>query len=248
MKRQISCFAALVISAFGSMPASATSDADTNCRSVDPAVAIPACTSIIGSRDVEPHTRAFAYFRRGVRTASTDREAAIRDYTSAIESYQQLDSRDAGQLWVSLNASQFHTFRGREYFNLRDYKRAMADYVDAIALDETSYLPRVSRGVLHFSLNEIDQAYADLNAAIKLNPTDSEAYSYRGRMAGKLGRFELGLTDMGKAIQLEPQNILYQKLWNKLQQDLLVRTFTTAASDFTESDLDGGYSRVTVFQ
>lgn len=248
MTRLMSCCAVVVIAASGSVPASASNDANAKCQSLDPAIAIPACTTIIGSSNVAPNARAMAYARRGMRTRDTDRQAAIRDFTAAIASYKQLDPREPdAQLRISSNTSQFYALRGREHYALHDYERAKADYNRAIALDEKASNPRLLRGLLYATLNETEAAISDLSAAIKLDPSNAEAYSYRGRIQAELGKLDQGFADLSKAVKLAPEKNEYRNFRDEVQHEVLLKAFTTGSAS-RDSDLRQGFSQVAEYK
>jgi tetratricopeptide (TPR) repeat protein len=85
---RISCFAALAIAAFGSMPASAATDVNVLCQARDPAIAIPACTQAINSNP----TLASAYYTRGrIHHAQGNLELAFADLSKAVKLAPQND-------------------------------------------------------------------------------------------------------------------------------------------------------------
>lgn len=76
------------------------------------------------------------------------------------------------------NAQDF-VQRGNRYSRNGVYEKAVADYTQAIELDQTFADAYFNRGVSYYELNLYDEAITDFTAAIELDPNDDNFYSRR---------------------------------------------------------------------
>jgi WD40 repeat protein/Tfp pilus assembly protein PilF len=114
--------------------------------------------------------------------------------------------------------------RGNQFFDKRDYDRAIADYAKAIELDPAKplYAARSAeayyrRGELFFEKLDYDRAIADYAKAIELDPDNrnyrtrsAEAYYRRGNAAFGRQDYERALSDYVAALRLDPANPGYR--------------------------------------
>ena len=100
--------------------------------------------------------------------------------------------------------SAAYTNRGIAYGNLRKVKLAIADFSEAIRLDDTSALPYYNRGNAHYDDDKIDLALADFTAAIAREPEFPLAYYNRGLILEKRGQRDGCIADYRKALMLDP--------------------------------------------
>jgi tetratricopeptide (TPR) repeat protein len=70
--------------------------------------------------------------------------------------------------------------RGKEYLQKGDYDNAIADFNDAIILDQFATVAYGGRGEAYKSMGDYDKAIADCDKAIKIGSTDPSCYKTRG--------------------------------------------------------------------
>lgn len=98
--------------------------------------------------------------------------------------------------------------RGYAYAALGDSDRALADYEQALTLDEL-YLPAyVNRGALYTRLGNFGLAINDLTLALSLAPDNAAALNNRAVVHAIEGSYDLALADANAAIDTEPTNPL----------------------------------------
>ena len=86
-----------------------------------------------------------------------------------------------------------------------DYRGAIADYDQAIALDPEHAVAYSNRGAIYYALGQYPQAIADYDQAIALNPEYAVAYSNRGAIYYTLGQYPQAIADYDQAIALNPE-------------------------------------------
>ena len=84
--------------------------------------------------------------------------------------------------------------------DLNQYKEAITDFDNAIALNSNLGDSYCNRGVAHFNLNQLTEAMVDFNTAIELCSNFAEAYYNRGTMKSESGDYEDAITDFNQAI------------------------------------------------
>ena len=102
---------------------------------------------------------ASAYAGRGhvFLTERKDYDAAIADYTEAINRVDKSASKEEWQ-W-------YYSYRGRAYEKKADYDRAIADYTETIRLKGDYYIYEL-RGHLHLKKGNYDSAIADYTESL----------------------------------------------------------------------------------
>lgn len=96
--------------------------------------------------------------------------------------------------------------RGYAYAALGDSERALADYEQAVALDEL-YIPAyINRGALYTRLGIFGLAINDLTLALSLSPENTAALNNRAVVHAIEGNFDLALADLDAAIEIDDQN------------------------------------------
>jgi tetratricopeptide (TPR) repeat protein len=84
----------------------------------------------------------------------------------------------------------------------KDAQGAIADYVEAIALDPTYVNAYINRGISYEDLRDLNRALADYEAAIERDPKGGYAYSKRADIAFRRGQFDQAIADYDRAIAL----------------------------------------------
>jgi tetratricopeptide (TPR) repeat protein len=97
---------------------------------------------------------------------------------------------------------------GVQKTNKGDYRGALADYNQAIALEPKSANAYNNRGVLkNEKLTDFQGALADYNQAIAIDPKNINAYNNRGNLKNeKLNDVQGALADFNQAIVIDPKN------------------------------------------
>lgn len=173
-----------------------------------------------------------AYLVRGsMLCARGERDAAVADYTKAIELRPRFAEAYCGRGEVYLTQGKFdealrdfneaiaanelfaraYHCRGVLRHQMGDPAAALADHGRAIELvpnDPSYYLARASASlwVAHYA-----QAAADYSEAIRQNPALVEAFAGRAQARYQMGRFEPALEDCETALRLNPDDVA---AWN----------------------------------
>lgn len=115
---------------------------------------------------------------------------AIEQYSCAIE--RQPDYAPA------------YADRGFAYAQLLDRDNALADFEQALALDDTLVAIYVNRGVLYTTLGNFGLAINDYTLALALDPVNVEALNNRAIVHAIEGNYDLALQDLQTALTVAP--------------------------------------------
>lgn len=135
-----------------------------------------------------------------------DRNRQIRGCTEYIRSGKALGP----------NLAVAYTNRGIAYASAGDYKRALADFNEAVRLAPDSPFPYYNRGNLYYDRQDYARALADYDAAIERGPELALAYYNRGLTHQKLGHREKSIEDYQKALSLDPGSQAAKERLHKL--------------------------------
>lgn len=102
--------------------------------------------------------------------------------------------------------ASFYNKRGIDFFNKREYDKAIADYNRAIELNPRYYQAYYNRGIAYRNQGEYDKAIADYTKAIDLSPNYSDAYNNRGVAYYYKSEYDNAIADYNKVIQLNPND------------------------------------------
>ena len=89
---------------------------------------------------------------------------------------------------------------------MKEYRRAIADYDEAIRLAPDEAGVYCNRGLSYLRMDDLDRALADFAAAICLNPKFHLTYNNRGYAYLLRGQYEQALADFQRAIELDPKH------------------------------------------
>jgi tetratricopeptide (TPR) repeat protein len=186
-------FCSIVICSLALASAARAGQADlTACQNNDPAIAVPACTSMIDAGGqpgdvvtVLQSLRGAAYFRAGAYAK------AIADLTQALRGKNDKPTK-AAELSI----------RGAAYFFTGNTASAIADYTASIALvpDAGTYN---ARGLAYLKMKNYGAAIADYDIALKGMPNSPQALYGRGLAKLRLGDTAAADADMAKARSLQ---------------------------------------------
>jgi tetratricopeptide (TPR) repeat protein len=119
----------------------------------------------------------------GIKKDSTHYLQAIFDYTTAIQSYLDLDKNES----ISKMISHIYYKRAGAHLNLSYNEYAIADYNSCIKLNPSWSQPYMFRGVAYYYLGNNNDAIADYSRAIRIDPDLTNAYWMRGTAKANAG-------------------------------------------------------------
>jgi tetratricopeptide (TPR) repeat protein len=96
--------------------------------------------------------------------------------------------------------------RGVHYYNRGRFPRAVADFTEAIRLDDRWALYYRNRGTAFVRKGEYVTAIADLDEVLRRDPKDDLAYSWRGWAYYLSGDKDKAIADCTQAIRLNPKD------------------------------------------
>ncbi len=105
---------------------------------------------------------------------------------------------------ISLGANWFD--QGTSKYEADDYKGAIADFTQAIELDDLHVEAYLQRGQAYTNLGKYQQAIDDYSKAIELSPNSAKAYNYRGNAYRELGECKIAITDYDRSIAIDPNS------------------------------------------
>ncbi len=91
-----------------------------------------------------------------------------------------------------------------EYFDRRDYEKAIENYNMAILLNPLFSEAYFGRALSYYKLKEYDKAIADYTKTLELDPKNPIIYNNRGDSYYRKGDFVAAIKDYDKAIMLNP--------------------------------------------
>ena len=200
------------------------------CANESGARAMAACTSLIVTKGLSPHSLAAAYINRGVLASDAgDLDNAIADLTQAI--------------LIDPSYELARANRGRMYQRKGDLRRAEADFVAALKLDPTDADTRVELVNVHSKMRapgykpsptdaalsaqathaveaglaannngRHEEAIKAFTRALGDDPMLARAYALRGFARGDKGEWEAAIADGLASVRLAPKNANYSYL------------------------------------
>ena len=116
--------------------------------------------------------------------------------------------------------SLIYKHRGMLYFTQSMYPEAIADFTNALELDDTLYKIAYYRGVVYSVLGQYPEAIDDFNKSLKINPYQEYCLFRRGQAYYHVGDFPQALSDCEAAISLEPDNENMKDFRELIQKEL----------------------------
>lgn len=95
--------------------------------------------------------------------------------------------------------------RGMAYCSHSEYRRAIADFDQALALDPTYAWAYVLRGMAFSAGEEYQRAIADFDQALALDARAALAYAYRGIAYTGRSEYQRAIVDFDLALTLDPE-------------------------------------------
>jgi tetratricopeptide (TPR) repeat protein len=150
-----------------------------------------------------------------------DLAGATRDYTRAVERGAELTSAELAQVYDSRNVTRRQ---------LKEYRGAVADGVQAVALAPAKARYHTNLGYARIWLGEFDKALADLNRALEIDPEEYWAIGYRALCYLWMQQYAQALEDYNYllAISTNPSHSL---LVNRARCYIGLEHFEQAISD-----------------
>jgi len=149
------------------------------------------------------------YWNRGqyLRNERGDYEAALKDYTRAVEMEPQnpelLNSR--GKTYFDMTSSG--KYKGQERALL---EKAIKDYTEALSKERITPKSKSealsNRGAAYGMVGAMEQSIRDISESIALDPTNKNAYANRSIAYLNTGQLEKALTDFQEYLKYDPNN------------------------------------------
>jgi tetratricopeptide (TPR) repeat protein len=153
-------------------------------------------------------------------------------------------------LTESLATTAEYYKRGLEFFNRKDYTKAIALYSDAIRLDPKNVEAYHERGRARHELRDYEQARADYDETLRLDPLYAHAYNNRGRVWEALKDLDRAEADYNRALRLN--KAYYHAYTNRGNVWLARKQYDKALADYRDairanSQYDMGYNNLAWF-
>lgn len=138
--------------------------------------------------------------------ASPPSRAQNRDLCNELSGQPAIDAclRDirSGQFSGRDLATRYNNL-GTEYYLMRDYDRAIAEYTQAIRIFPNYTSPHDGRGSSYLQKGDLDRAIADYSEAIRINPKFANAYLNRGIAFERKKEVDRAIADYEAALSLD---------------------------------------------
>jgi tetratricopeptide (TPR) repeat protein len=139
-------------------------------------------------------------------------------------------------LRFSPQSARVHTNLGVAYFNLKLYKDAEREYLEAIRLDPFSrhtFYHYLNLGALYDTMGKEDKALSTYEKAIRINPNLPLAYRFTGNIYYRRGKYQEAIKFYKKAVELTPTNAYF---WYDLGNAYLkAKMYKEAAASFEKA-------------
>ncbi|MDR1811621.1 MAG: tetratricopeptide repeat protein, partial [Candidatus Fibromonas sp.] len=110
-----------------------------------------------------------------------------------------------GETSGTKNDAEAYYKRGVEYYEKKDYDKAISEFTEAIRLNPKYAEAYYIRGRMYILKEDYDIAISDLNEAIRLKRNYAEAYKMRGFTYRLKGDYDKAISDLNEAIRLNPK-------------------------------------------
>ncbi len=118
------------------------------------------------------------------------------------------------------DATLAYYLRGSNLDDLKEYKEAITQYQEALALDPNYANAYLGWGVALYNLKEYDEAIEKFKEAIKKNPKYADAYNNWGYELNDLKNYDEAITMFKKAIKIDPKHANAYNNWGDTLNNL----------------------------
>jgi tetratricopeptide (TPR) repeat protein len=134
-----------------------------------------------------------------------------------------------------LNPSSAYAYRKRGFERLDsgDYRAAIEDYTQALAIDPHNANAYNNRGVAHAGLREQSAAILDYNQAIQLHHNEPTFYFNRGFAHYNLGEYQLSIQDYTQVLQLVAPDA--ETYFHRAEAYRRLGNYQQAIADYTQT-------------
>ena len=133
-----------------------------------------------------------------------------------LKRYYQIDEKILNIFNEAININPDDPFayynRGRVYFELQKYNKALEDYDKAIEIDTENHHGYKYKSIVYYNLKQYDKALEELNIAIEKNPEDPFLFYYSSLIYDIQGRPQLAILNISRAIRIFPNGIWEQPI------------------------------------
>lgn len=162
-----------------------------------------------------------AYYNRGLAQVELGAKvAAISDYNQSIQYSSTLPAAQLAEIFND---------RGVVYLQLKEPKKAIADFTQAIHLNADDARSYFNRACACHHAGDYLAALSDFDRVLALNPNHAQTYFNRGMMHHQMGKIVDAIADLQQAAQCfheQGETIAYQNTLHILDQ------MQTAPSEF----------------
>ncbi len=96
--------------------------------------------------------------------------------------------------------------RAGTFFSQGSFKKAVAAYTDAIALNGNNAVLYYNRGLARFKLHDYASALDDFNKAVSIDPKNADLLNGRGGAYLVMQRFAEAIIEFDQALSIQPDN------------------------------------------
>ena len=153
----------------------------------------------VGPAKSEIKVKAYGRPRRSLKVWLIVSSIVVVIAIAAIAGSLFFQSKDNG------NAVQEHLAAGQNYYDQKQWEKAIAEFSKAIDLNPNLARAYGSRGDAYSSEGQFDRAIADYTVAIELDPNNDTAYLNRGNAYDEKGEYNNAIADYTSAITLNPR-------------------------------------------
>ncbi|WP_316824446.1 KGGVGR-motif variant AAA ATPase [Pedobacter miscanthi] len=106
---------------------------------------------------------------------------------------------------ISLNPNKYEywAYRGIEYFKLKEFDKAITDYLRAIELNPNDPVLRLNLGVFYQWIKDYDRALYFLDQA---DPDNERTHIAKSKVYEAMGELDKAISSLHTAIELDPMN------------------------------------------
>ena len=122
---------------------------------------------------------------------------AVRDFGNARKNIDFVLSRNK-------KSASAHRQLGFIHWLNKEYKKAIAEYQEAAAIDPTMHVVYNNMAAAYEELGDLGNAMKCATQAIKINPNYASAHFELGLVYRKMGKLKDAVSQFGKAVELAP--------------------------------------------